>query len=75
MCNYLSHIVRPQSLRHHQLNGIANLLGGIEHMVVIEMRIARGRLVIGMTKQPPDHRQGFLVHRGMAEYLTDMLAG
>src|SRR5690606_2114600 len=35
-------------------------------MLVIKMGIARGRLVVGMTEQPSDHRQRFLVHRGMA---------
>lgn len=35
-------------------------------MLVVEMGVARGRLMLGMAKQPPDHRQGFLAHRGVA---------
>ena len=53
-----AYCVTTASPRRHPLGGIANLLGGIKNMVVIEMRIARGRLVIGMAKQPSDHRQG-----------------
>lgn len=35
-------------------------------MLVIEMGVSRGRLVVGMAKQPADHWQGFLAHHGMA---------
>ena len=35
-------------------------------MPIVEMRIARRGLNAGMTQQPPDHRQCFLVHRRMA---------
>lgn len=48
-----------------RLDRRADLLGGVEGMVVIEMGIARCRLLPSVPKQTADHRQGFLVHRGM----------
>lgn len=35
-------------------------------MLIVQMNIARCRLVVGMIKQPADHWQGLLAHRGMA---------
>jgi hypothetical protein len=48
------------------LNRIADLLRGIEQVLVIQMGVSRGRLTAGVTEQPPDHRQCLLAHRGMA---------
>ena len=35
-------------------------------MPIVKVSIARSRTVVGMAEQSADHRQGFLVHRGMA---------
>lgn len=48
------------------MNCIADLLRGIEQVLVIQMGVARGRLMVGVTEQPPDHRQSLFAHRGMA---------
>jgi hypothetical protein len=54
------------SLAHHALNRGADLLGGVQHMLIIEVRIARRRLRRGMAKQTSDHGEGLLIHSGMA---------
>ena len=41
------------------MDGIADLLRGVQQMLIIEVRVARGRLMIGMAEQSPDHGQGF----------------
>ena len=35
-------------------------------MTVVKVRIAGCQLLVGMAKKPTDHRQGFLIHRGVA---------
>ena len=41
------------------MDGIADLLRGVQQMLIIGVRVARGRLMIGMAEQSPDHGQGF----------------
>lgn len=57
------------------LDCASDLLRRVEKVFVVQMCISRGRLVIRMSKQPIDHRQGLLVHRsvtgkGMAQVMN-----
>lgn len=44
---------------------IVYILRGVQQAVVIMLLIGRSRLVVGMTRKPPDHGRRPLAHRAM----------
>lgn len=58
--------VELDRVRHQTFDRGSDLIGGIKQMLIVEMRVARCGLQVGVAQQPSDDGQCFLVQGGMA---------